>query len=1036
MGIYTNHSHFNTGWKTYFILSALCLLCFFRTGQAEGMAHDDFFIRHYTDEDGLLQNSVENIVKDESGNIWMSTQNGLVKFDGQKFRIFLKKELGTASDRIMALSGFPYMKGLYAQNVSNELLWIQNGTARLVQEDEKIYQQYMKLFNTNKSRNAFGKSGYIDLGEGVVKSILRFNDTSRYVLMEENILSFYKHQQLQYIVTLPMDEDEGMDYSELVSFDDELYYAKDNSIYWIAKEGARTVSLYLDGVKDKRTENVKYRLFLTDTGSLRWFVTDGEKLYKIEKIDRITIHATTVVEDFSFAKNNIRAVLFDEASGVFYLGSITNGMYQLIPKRFNVMINEEKTSNVYYAQLEFKKGYLLTGTGEVFDIQSQKKMNIKPDVSTTGWIYINDNQGRIWCRTNRVVHVLDSANLKVLKSFRFGSGIGGMGYNAQEDAIYLGGTDVPFFKKIKAGDFLTTNFQDLGNLRGFATLVRFDSERLLIATERGLYFYNPATNEKKIVPGTNGMYIRNMFRNHSENGTFWIMIEGRGVYKFHNEELIRLPLDKNEYLLFAHSIVDDGLGNFWISCNKGLFRIRKSEWENYTPGISYVAYQYFNRSSGFNTNEFNGGANTGQMLSNGMISFSSMDGVVIFDPKKIPEQKINKNLVVNRVLNGSEILNVGDTIVWQNRNAYLRIELSIPYFGASEDVYFVYALNDNPPVISNDGWIQFNSLSAGTHLIQAFVPISGNKKVRKKIIIQVPPGWYESSWFYILIITALLYLIFLLVRYNIRRLKNENNLLEEAVGKRTKELENAVQILRESESRLNKELYFQQSLNSNVAHNIKTPLRYLKSSMGRFHQMLLKQDNESNKNESKRIFDATEELYNSTVQFITYMKAANKLGNPQIERMIIRDVAQESVEFYRKFLDENTIKIINHIDEKYIIDSPPDFFKLMMSNFLDNSIKHAKADVVELYSQIRNGELCIVVKDNGVGIPPEYVDMFNEYFQLSSNTSLRDVYVDIGIGYFTIKEMLPFVGAKIEFSENVEAGAEIKIVFKKFMEIT
>src|SRR5690606_37435692 len=129
-------------------------------------------------------------------------------------------------------------------------------------------------------------------------------------------------------------------------------------------------------------------------------------------------------------------VIFDDNNDTYYLGSITNGMYRITPKRFKVMTNPEKSSNVHYAQLEFKKGYLLVGQGDVFDIHQEKKISLTPDVKTNGWAYLKDRQGNIWTRINRNVYVLDSVNLRVLKVFRFESTLGGLDYDAQEDMIY------------------------------------------------------------------------------------------------------------------------------------------------------------------------------------------------------------------------------------------------------------------------------------------------------------------------------------------------------------------------------------------------------------------------------------------------------------------------------------------------------------------------------------------------------------------------------------------------------------------------
>jgi ligand-binding sensor domain-containing protein/two-component sensor histidine kinase len=47
---------------------------------------------HFTSEVGLADNDVYDIAKDQSGNIWFATDNGLSKFDGQKFSSYTTKD--------------------------------------------------------------------------------------------------------------------------------------------------------------------------------------------------------------------------------------------------------------------------------------------------------------------------------------------------------------------------------------------------------------------------------------------------------------------------------------------------------------------------------------------------------------------------------------------------------------------------------------------------------------------------------------------------------------------------------------------------------------------------------------------------------------------------------------------------------------------------------------------------------------------------------------------------------------------------------
>lgn len=57
------------------------------------------------DSEHLPQNSVKNIVEDKFGFIWIATENGIVRFDGENFKNFNINNLKIKSNRIYNLFG-------------------------------------------------------------------------------------------------------------------------------------------------------------------------------------------------------------------------------------------------------------------------------------------------------------------------------------------------------------------------------------------------------------------------------------------------------------------------------------------------------------------------------------------------------------------------------------------------------------------------------------------------------------------------------------------------------------------------------------------------------------------------------------------------------------------------------------------------------------------------------------------------------------------------------------------------------------------
>lgn len=55
-----------------------------------GYAEETLRFRHITMADGLSDNQINHITRDSQGFMWFSTQHGLNRYDGYRFKIFAK----------------------------------------------------------------------------------------------------------------------------------------------------------------------------------------------------------------------------------------------------------------------------------------------------------------------------------------------------------------------------------------------------------------------------------------------------------------------------------------------------------------------------------------------------------------------------------------------------------------------------------------------------------------------------------------------------------------------------------------------------------------------------------------------------------------------------------------------------------------------------------------------------------------------------------------------------------------------------------
>ncbi len=94
-------------------------------------------------------------------------------------------------------------------------------------------------------------------------------------------------------------------------------------------------------------------------------------------------------------------------------------------------------------------------------------------------------------------------------------------------------------------------------------------------------------------------------------------------------------------------ILPDDRGNFWMSSNQGIYRVSRSELEEFAAGrrktITSTAYD---KSDGMLSTEANGGGQpAGMQMRDGRLWFPTQNGVAIVDPAAV---KINSAAAANR----------------------------------------------------------------------------------------------------------------------------------------------------------------------------------------------------------------------------------------------------------------------------------------------------------------------------------------------------------------------------------------------------
>lgn len=257
----------------------------------------------------------------------------------------------------------------------------------------------------------------------------------------------------------------------------------------------------------------------------------------------------------------------------------------------------------------------------------------------------------------------------------------------------------------------------------FTTAEKITEDCLVLGTANGLYHFYPYSQKLQAIRYQEALKVRFIFKDKS--GRVWFTTYGQGLFYLSGNSIVPLPLDNAGYLAISHSIVEDNSGHFWVPTNHGLFKLRYSSLlAIISKQSSKLYYTYYDKTDGFNTNEFNGGCYPSNIYQKetGQIFFPSMDGVVRFNPDSLPDVTGDSPVFFDEiVLNDTgRIHSVADKSVFPKQTSSLRIDFSSPYYGHTENVKFSYRLSNDTKEwkdLPKSRSITLNNLPGGSYTL-------------------------------------------------------------------------------------------------------------------------------------------------------------------------------------------------------------------------------------------------------------------------------------------------------------------------------
>ncbi|MFZ4928160.1 sensor histidine kinase [Chryseobacterium sp. Mn2064] len=971
----------------------------------------------YNIDNGLPQSSAKAIVKDKYGFIWISTENGLVRYDGSSFITFNNFKINNL--HFGEFTGEPMMDNITVlDNFQMSKIIIKNRFPSLAQSQKNFENSSserktpFRIVNNNISSSFYDDTQYY----------IKFKN-SQYVFKEKNTVLYQDEKGQEVKITIPFS---NKALNHVFAFGETLFISdlKSRKTY----------------VLDKGKPNLqeKVSLFNDPESKVYWqqitnqtFIINHNNIYFVDyKRGQLTLTFLTQYDEIG--SHSYCSMFYDKDFNRLYLGTLNNGLNILNLSSFYVAKKESDFSNnVYFASLPFDKNTIITEDGTVFG--KNGIVNQFSFGNNDKHLMMYDNYSNILIRKrNSIIRFHKDSEYRKKDSTQIQPGF--------ENFLKSGNLYASTFSnnskhqlQISKRDIFSSpelNYQFKSSIN---TFYQYSDQEILTGTTDGLY--SVVLRNNTITPIQKNIDVKSILK--TKDGLIWIMTNKSGFYLLKDRQLIKMPNDRNNFLQSAHHILEDRKGSYWISSDNGLFKVPKIQLLQYASDRkSPVFYYRFTKKDGFLTNEFNGSSEPNAYeLENGEFVFPSMDGFVFFNPDSIQTYYPGKNdLYIERVkIGNSDTQYFHRTLSLKNDYRTADVFIDIPYFSNLENLYLEAKISGRentdwePVATGKELKYTISNLSPGDYTLSIRMLVSAEGEyLENKINFKIEPLFYQTLFFRVSASVIILVSIMIIVQLMTNFLRIKNKALKQIVRNKNSELKETSLTLEGVKSELQKETEYQKKLVETISHDITTPIRFI----AMLSQKLYESDDlELQKKYFDSIYKSSEQLYQFTLNLKEYTELYKAENIFEEEEYPINRILEIKKKLFWEIAKEKGTNIINTTKGNPYSKINESIITAIIHNILDNAVKNTFEGEIILNITENNQKTIITISDTGAGMSE---DQINNYMNLFRNPNLETPsFKGKGLGLHMVIHLVKKIKAEISFTSNTPKGTIVKITLNK-----
>lgn len=971
--------------------------------------------------------TIRSLVEDRKGFLWLLTQNaGLSRFDPttEEFRHF-RYDVNNAN----SLSS-DNLNGIHLDDEGNLWIGTVNGVNILNTDDFNVRRVGLDMKPLTSNEGPFVFYAYPD-SSGNIWMPVRRDGFYRYDRVKQQL---YK---VEHIADDQTTIDVGLPTSVYESSDGTVWITTNNGINRFNRANETFTRFYPKKKDNEEFEGIEASAIMElPSGELIVGSRDrGLAILKNGESDLVVLNSNQQAYEHSVDSFYIADIQTDR-SNTLWIATYPKGLYKISPKAglfdFYTLKEDKKTT---------LSGMITTNDGRIIVAQTDGLYEYDPKnnefsalLENSNYIidmtYAGDNMIylHVWkegikkfdLETKQLEPVIAAGEKEpLLKNM---TNIRAMAY--KDGILYIG----LFSRSMMEPGVFTfdtkTKVLVKRNKTFTVTHVVPWNDKLLIGTStKGVQMMDVKSGQwQALTPEIENNFVYALFKDR--NNEIWLGAASFGVTKLDPDNPVLDFLNVDNGLLTNHisAITDDSKGNLWLATPKGtvLYNPKNKKIEHFdiNDGLRGQGSFAFWAATDLDDNIiFNNyiwftvfNANKVAAIRD---SKQSTGGILLSDFRLFNEPKTTNKIDPQSPL--PKTLNNLDEITLQYSDSWFSLAFSSSSYALGDRAKYAYQMKG-----LSDKWIEadknnqivsFSSLSPKSYELSIR---SGSDDGTwhdniRSLKVNILPPWWLTWQAYLLYIVLSVTLIVVVFRYRTKALTQRAEDLEKGIEERTQTI--------------NKLMAQKDRMFANISHEFKTPLTLILNPLDNIHRALEASEFDRKvsmmKRNSKRLLRMVDQLLE--------LSKLETTKNDKRDNYSLHETLSVLLTSFQPLIDSKSMRLECNNYKDTILSLKPDSLEIILTNLLSNAIKYTPDEGYIGVQVSQDGEkVHIAVSDSGIGIDEENQAVVFNRFTRAEDTHGENI-PGAGIGLALVKELVEGNDGEITLHSTLGQGSTFTV---------